>query len=299
MSNTNFIHRQDDTLMGKSDPFITALGLEDRVVLNGEKGGQHGFSDDFYNYLNSEPHIQQQGFAVVLSTPAALSRLPSGDRLHALVKAMIENRSESFEGLTLNVENQFEEVVWTGKKMSVPSGASRSIGEVTHNIVDIRGEVFTKVIKIWGDWLMMDPDLQFPKIITLDDPGDILLDDRSASIVYFEPTENFRDVSHAALMVGAMPKNQVPIEIKRNKEEEGQMRRIGLELTGLVEFDTLAAKTIARKMMSLMPLFNPSGIMPPQGFMQRTAAVESATEAGTIENMIRLKSTVADPNYMG
>lgn len=296
---TNFIHRKETTLLPKSDPFVTAMGMENRPVLNGAIGGQYGYSDDFYNYLNSEPHVTQQGYCVVLSTPAGFDKLPGGQRLHALVKAMLENRTESFEGLTLSVENTYAEQVWTGKRMSVPTGSTRSIGEITHNLTDIRGEVFTKTIKIWGDWLISDPDLRFPKIITLPDPGDLLIDERSVSAIYFEPTENCRDVAHAALVVGAMPKNQVPLEIKRNKEEENEVRKISLELTGLVEFDTLAAKQIARQMLSLMPLFNPAGVAPPAGFTQRTAAVESATESGTIENMIRLNDTVENPNYMG
>ena len=225
MSTTNLPHRGDTTLLGSSDPFVQAMDMERRTVVNANEGGMYGWAGNVFEYLSAQPHVSQQSFCIVLPTPAAFSRLPGGSQLHALCKAFFENRSQSFEGLRDSTEISFGQMEWTGHRLSVPTGATRSLGEVTHNAYDVEGEVFTKMLKVWSQWLVMDPEILNAKLVLLDDPGDMLLDETSFSAIYFEPTRNMRDVSHAALLVGGQPKNTVPIELKRNKAEENQIDR--------------------------------------------------------------------------
>jgi len=285
--------------MGSSDPFVTALDLSKRPVINGEEGGMYGWAGNIFEYLSAQPHVSQQAFCIVLSTPAMFSRLPGGDRLHSLCKAFFENRSQSFEGLRDQTEIQFGVQEWTGHKLSIPTGATRTLGPVTHTVYDVEGEPFTKMLKIWSQWGLMDPEILNAKLVLLDDPGDMLLDETSYSAIYFEPTRNMRDIAHAALVVGGQPTNTVPIELKRNKAEENQIRQIQMEFTGVIEFDTYAVKTIARNMLALLAMYNPDAIDVPAGFDKRTAVLESLTNSGTIERMINASATVVDPNYMG
>lgn len=299
MSTTNLPHRGDATLLGSSDPFVQAMDMERRTVVNANEGGMYGWAGNVFEYLSAQPHVSQQSFCIVLSTPAAFSRLPGGSQLHALCKAFFENRSQSFEGLRDSTEISFGQMEWTGHRLSVPTGATRSLGEVTHNAYDVEGEVFTKMLKVWSQWLVMDPEILNAKLVLLDDPGDMLLDETSYSAIYFEPTRNMRDVAHAALLVGGQPKNTVPIELKRNKAEENQIRQIQMEFTGVVEFDTYAVKQIARQMLSLLPLYNPDAISAPPGFQQRTATLESLTNSGTIERMTQERASVTNANYLG
>ena len=93
--------------------------------------------------------------------------------------------------------------------------------------------------------------------------------------------------------MGIMPRTNVPIEIKRNKSEENTIRQITMEFTGVVEFDTLAVKDIARQMLRLLPLYNPDAIQAPPGFAERSAAV-MASDSGTIERMTLAKATTED-----
>lgn len=298
-SNTNLPHRTSSTVMGASDEFVQALGLENRPVINGEEGGMYGWAGNVFEYLSAQPHVSQQAWCIVLSTPAMFSRLPGGDRLHSLCKAFFENRSQSFEGLRDQTEVQFGVMEWTGHKMSIPTGATRQLGAVTHNVYDVEGEPFTKMLKIWSQWGLMDPEILNAKLVLLDDPGDMLLDETSYSAIYFEPTRNMRDIAHAAIVVGGQPTNTVPIELKRNKAEENQIRQIQMEFTGVIEFDTLAVKQIARQMLSLLPLYNPDAIAAPAGFQQRTSTLENLTQSGTIERMVTAQGTVVNPEYMG
>jgi len=289
---SNYPHRGTDTLLPSSDAFVQALDLAARPVINAEKGGQYGWAGNVFEYLTAQPHVSQLGWCIMLSSPAGFSRLPGATQLHSLCKSWFENRSQSFEGLRNSIEFSFGTMEWTGHVLSIPTGATRSQGQVSHTGYDVEGEVFTKMFDIWGRWLVMDPEIQNAKMVILDDPGDMLLDDQSASCIYFEPTRNMKDIAHAAIVVGIMPRNNVPIEIKRNKSEENQIRQIQMEFTGLVEFDTLAVKQIARQMLKLLPLYNPDAIAAPQGFQDRSAAVKSS-KSGTIERMVEQKATIA------
>lgn len=300
MATTNTPHRTGDTLLGKSDEFVRALDLGKRPVINAENGGMYGWAGNAFEYLSTQPHVSQQSWCIMLSTPAMFSKLPGGQRLHGLCKAFFENRSQSFEGIQDRVEHTFGRLEWTGHVMSVPTGATRTLGSVTHTVVDVEGEPFTKMLKIWGSWGVMDAELQNAKLVILSDPGDMLLDDVSASACYFEPTRNMRDVAHAAINVGMMPLNTVPIELKRNKAEENTIRTIQMEFTGVIEMDTLAVKQIARQLLALLPLYNPDAIDAPEGFLSRTATLEGLENAGTIERMNKAKDTVTmSGQYLG
>lgn len=298
-SQTNLPHRTPSTLLSASDPFVTAMDMQNRPVINGEEGGMYGWAGNVFEYLSAQPHVSQQAWCIVLSTPAMFSRLPGGDRLHSLCKAFFENRSQSFEGLRDQTEISFGSMEWTGHKMSIPVGATRQLGPVTHTVYDVEGEPFTKMLKIWSQWGLMDPEILNAKLVLLDDPGDMLLDETSYSAIYFEPTRNMRDIAHAAIVVGGQPLNTVPIELKRNKSEENTIRQIQMEFTGVIEFDTYAVKQIARQMLQLLPTYNPDAVSAPEGFQQRTAILESLTNSGTLERMATQKANVVDPQYMG
>lgn len=299
MADSNAIHRTNDTLLPKSDPFVRAMGLENRRVINPGKGGLGEWTHNVFDYLNLQPYVQQQSWCILLTTPNLFSRLPAGNRLHAMCKAFFENRSLKFEGLSDRTENEFAQVTWTGHTLSFPSGATRQLGQVNHSTYDLEGEPFRHLFNVWSDWALINSDTQMPLAVILPDPGDLLLDDIGASAIYFETTRDGRDVSSAQLIVGMMPRTKVNIEMRRNKDEAGQLRQIDMEFTGLVESNTYAVKQIARAMLSRMTWYNPGGLQAPPAFMQRSAIVESIKDSGVIERMQTESRKVVAPNFMG
>lgn len=299
MADSNYPHRTNDTLLGSSDPFVQAMGLENRTVLNPGLGNIGGWSHNVFEYLNVQPHIRQQSWCILLSTPNLFSRLPSSTRLHSMCKAFFENRSLKFEGLSDRTEMEFADVTWTGHKLSFPTGATRTLGTITHSTYDIEGECFRWLFEVWVDWCMINSDTGMPNAVILADPGNLLLDDIAASAIYFEPVRTGKDVSSAQLVVGIMPRNKVQIDMSRDKNEAGQMRNIDMEFTGLIESNTYAVKQIARKMLSKLPFYNPAGVQAPAAFMDRTAILDSITDAGVIEKMTQAAANVVSPNYIG
>lgn len=297
-SDTNLPHRTSETLLPTSDPFVQAMDMGDRPVINPIQGGQYGWSGNVFEYVSTQPHVSQQAWCIVLSTPAGFSRLPAGDQLHSLCKSFLENRTRIFEGLSDQTVINFADMRWTGHRMAIAVGAQRTLGAVTHTGYDVEGEPFTKMFKVWQEWLVMDAEVLNAKMVILDDPGDMMLDETGYSAIYFEPTRNFRDIAHAAILVGGQPTQNVKIDLKRNKDEDNVIRDIAMEFTGVIEFDTYAVIDIARQMLKLMPLHNPSATTAPIGFTQRTAIVEN-DPAGNIERMVDQASRIENPQYLG
>jgi len=298
MADSNYIHRTNDTLLSKSDPFVQAMGLQNRPVVNPGIGDISGWTHNVFDYLNVQPHIQQQSWCIVLSTPGIFSRLPGGNRLHSMCKSFFENRSLKFEGLSDRTEFEFADVQWTGHRLSFPSGATRTLGQVTHDTYDLEGEPFRYMFEAWGNWGMINPDTGMPNAVILRDPGDLLLDDIGASCIYFDTTRNGKDISSAQLIVGMMPETKVATELRRDKNEAGQMRNISMPFRGLVESNTYAVKEIARKMLSRLSWYNPGSVQAPSAFMQRTAILESIKDSGVIEHMQTEQRKVVAPNYI-
>ncbi len=296
---TNAPHRDNATLVPSSAAWFDAQGIQDRPVVNPSKGGQYGWAPDTYAYVSEHPHVQQQTWCVLLSSPAFFSKLPAGQMFHSLCKSWFETRSREISGISERIEVEFAEQRFSGRTMAVPSGGTRTLGQISHQGVDPEGEVFTKLFRTWVLYGLNDPDLGHPRLVTLDDPGDMLIDQISASMIYFEPTRNMRDIAHAALVVGAMPRNTVEIQMRRNREESGQMRDINMEFTGLIDFDTEAAIGIARSMLSRMSTFNPSARVAPAGFSTPTSVLSSLTDTGVLNQLATQASRVSNPDYLG
>lgn len=298
MADSNYIHRTNDTLLSKSDPYVQAMGLQNRPVINPGIGDIGGWSHNIFDYLNIQPHIDQQAWCILLSTPMLFSRLPGGSRLHSMCKSFFENRSLKFEGLSDRTEVEFAEVTWTGHRLSFPTGATRTLGAVTHSTYDLEGEPYRYMFKAWVDWALMNSDTQMPNAVILADPGDLLLDDIAASAIYFTTTRNGKDISQSQLMVGMMPRSKVNLEMRRDKNEAGQLRNIDMEFTGLIESSTYATHQIAREMLSRLSFYNPAGVQAPAAFMNRTAILEGIKDSGVIEHTASEKAKVVAPNFI-
>lgn len=186
-----------------------------------------------------------------------------------------------------------------GQTLSVPAGASRQYGSISHGLLDLRGEEISRMVDVWQEYLLQDPGIRHPKIITVPGyTGDLLLDERAMSCIYFEPDPVFRDVRRACLVLAMMVKEGPQYEMAYSTDDTtGKTRELSLEFTGLFEWNTAAAKTIARNVMSRMPLYNPNGKSVPVGFGDVSARLTS-TEGGIVNLMTQEAKTIAVPTYI-
>lgn len=297
---TNFPHRDNLTLMPGNAEFKKAFDIGNTPVINAAYGGEYGFAPNNFRYVSEQPYVSQRPYCVNLSTPAAFSSLPAGKDLHGLLRAYMETRSRNWSGLTSRTTVDYHDITWAGgSTLSFPVGSSRQYGSVTHMALDPEGESFSKLFDTWIDYLLVDPVIRHPKIITLGYQGDLLLDEISMSSVYFEPTRNWQDVRHAFICLAQMPKEGPNYEFGFDVDNgSGAVREISTEFTGLIEFDTMAAKQIARAVMQRMPLYNPAGRAAPAGFLQPTATLQGIQNNGMVSLMNQDARQIADPKYM-
>lgn len=295
---TNTPHRDNSTLLTQGSPFHAATDRANTPVINGGKGGQHGFTPDTYAYVSEHPHIMGQGWCFVMASPELFDKLPGGKYLHVLTKSWFETRARQWQGPTDRTELDFGDITFSGRTLSVPIGGTRTLGPISFQGYDVAGEPYTMLHNIWVKWLGNDPDLKAPRAVLLEDPGDLLIDKRSATLLMFNTTENMRDISHAALCMAVMPRSTHEINIRRNKEESGVMTDLNMEYTSCTEMDTLAVRDLARTFLKKLPLFNNQGTSIPKGFGERTATIESLKDVGIMEQMKAKASTVANKDFM-
>ena len=301
MSSSSFLpQRFADQIVPKNSDIYKNMDIGNQAMLNAATSGQHGYAADNYRYVGEEPYVSERPYCIPLSTPEGFSYIPGAEQFHGVLRNVMETRSRSWSGVSSRTTTEFVEVTWQGgQTLSVPAGASRQFGSITHECLDLRGEEISRMIDVWQEYLLYAPDIRRPKIITVPGyTGDLLLDERSMSCIYFEPDITARTVRRACLVLAMMIKEGPQYEMAYSTEDTaGKTRELSLEFTGLFEWNTLAAKTIARNVMARMPLFNPSGKSVPAGFGAPTARLDAAP-GGLINIMTREAKTVENKAYM-
>lgn len=298
---SNLPHRTNDMVMPGNSEFKRAFDIRNTPVINAATGGQYAYAPNNFRYVQEQPYVSERPYCICLSTPAAFDAMPGGRDLHGLLRSYLETRSREWGGLTVRTSVDYHDITWAGgSTLSFPVGSTRQFGTITHMALDPEGESYSKLMDSWISYLLSDPVIRHKKIITLGYNGDLLLDEISASSIYFEPTHNWKDVRHAVLVLAQMPKEGASYEFSFNVDNSsGQVREISTEFTGLMEFDTYAVKEIARNIMRQMPLYNPGGRAAPAGFRDRTAKLRSIKDGGVTDLMQKERNTIAIPNYIG
>lgn len=299
---SNYPHRTNEMLVPRNSPYYKSVDVGNQAVLNAANLGQHGFAANNFGYVNEEPYISERPYCVVLSTPAAFSDLPGGDIYHGVLRNFMETRTRKWSGVSSRTTTLYVDITWQGgQTLSAPSGASRQFGTISHEGLDLRGEQISTTFNIWQEYLLKDPVILHPKIITLNGgyTGDLLLDEISMACVYFEPDKTWKDVRRACVSLAMMIKDGPQFEMEYDVDSTaGKTRELSPEFTGLFEWNTYPAREIARNVMKRMPLYNPAGQGVPEGFGSPTATLESIKDNGLIEVMKKEASKVKNKDYM-
>lgn len=300
MSTSYTPHRTSDMIVPRNSDIYKNMDVGNQAMLNAATSGQHGYAANNYRYVQEEPYVSERPYCVVLSTPEAFSQIPGGEEFHGVLRNVMESRSRSWSGVSARTTIEYVDVSWQGgQTLSVPAGASRQYGSITHELLDLRGEEISRMIDVWQDYILVDPGIRHPKIITIPGfTGDLLLDERSMSCIYFEPDPIFRDVRRACLVLAMMIKDGPQYEMSYSTDDTaGKTRELSLEFTGLFEWNTAAAKEIARNVMKRMPLYNPNGKSVPVGFGDVSARLTSQP-GGIVNLMTNEAKTVTNQAYI-
>lgn len=291
---TNLPHRSAEQTIPKNSETHRALNVGDMAILNAAVNGNHGFAANNFGYVGEEPYVSERGYCIVLSTPDAFSQIPGGDIYHGVLRNAMETRTREFSGVTSQVTTQFAEVTWQGgQTLSVPSGSTRQFGTISHRLYDLRGELISSMVDVWQNYLLNDPNLTHPRIITLDYTGDLLLDEISMACCYIEPDKTLREVRRVCVSLAMMVRTGPQFEIAYNVDNtQGNMRDMTLDFTGLFEFNTAAAREIGKACLKRLPFYNDNAKLAPEGFKTPTARLEAMSQGGIVNQMRKMASSI-------
>lgn len=297
---TNYPHRDNLTYMPGNSEFRRAFDVGNNPVINAANGGQYGLNPNNYRYVQEHIYVSQRPYCVNLSTPAAFSALPGGKELHGLLRSYMETRSREWSGLSSRTSVEYHDITWKGgSTLSIPIGSSRQFGAISHMALDPDGESYSKLFDTWINYLLADIYNGHPRIVTLGYGGDLGLDEISMASCYFEPNKQWTDVRHSFVVLAQMPREGANYEFSFNVENNnGNVREVPMEFTGLIDFDSMAAKEIARALMQRMPMYNPMARSAPAGFRTPTATLQGISNNGLLDLMNKDSRTVTDSGLL-
>ena len=251
---------------------------------------------DISAYSTNNAYVKRNLIAVVLATPKGFDLLPDSEVWHRALKAIIETQSKAISGITSTLAVEFTEnaVGGAGEVQSDVSNVTRAPSTPTHTVVERPGK---PIAKLWDGWilnLLGDPETKVPRCMTFagnqDQDIDLLPDQVSCTVLYFEPDHTFRHVVDAWLCTDMKPKNGTANEGVRDLSAGGAGLEHSLEFTSIQQ---VGANVIALAQAELDAM-NIGGVNPdnrPAIYEGRTQTVKEADQSGYAEGIAKAAET--------
>jgi hypothetical protein len=210
------------------------------TALNGLYGGMSGFTPDLANFINYTPYLRRNTVPVLVEAPRGFLDVAGGQECIGILKALLETGYKSFEGLNQTLESQFvgTEVGGDGNVMEVISDMKFTQSAPSFAFVEREGRPIGTFIDWWRTDYGMDPASKTPNIITKGvSPPDMLPDYYSATMLFFEPTKNWKQIDKAWLCFNMFPKGGANIEGGRDLTRAGELVEFNVEFTCMQEIN--------------------------------------------------------------
>ena len=213
--------------VGSSAPMVDIAGHQ----------GYEGHLPDLSSYVTNGSYVRRNLVAIVLATPKGFDHLPDGELWHKALKAIIETQSKSISGIvsTLNLEFTENTIGGAGEVQSDIANVTRTPSTPTHGAIEKPGKPISRLMAGWILNLLGDPETKVPRIMTMaSNQGkdiDLLPDDVSMTVLYFEPDHTFRHVLEAWLCTDMKPKSGPVTEGSREMTAAGAPLEHSLEFT--------------------------------------------------------------------
>lgn len=225
---------------------LTKTLLEGRGFLKGipaggvdpRYGGQHGYSTDIGNYINSEPYTQGQLTCFILQYPKGFDDLNDDGLMAETLKALMETGSKTIEGLRRTIQPEFAstEVGGDGTLHEVLVDAKMDRSEPVHTMVDRHNGAISRFWEFYFTMFGMDPKTKAPNIITTGVKPKHLLPDYTHFIaIYIETDRTQQNVVDAYLCGHMFPKTMPQIEGRRDLNSPRQIREISVSFTNICQ----------------------------------------------------------------
>jgi hypothetical protein len=198
--------RLTNTLMPAGTAF--AAGAKVNVV-DPMNGGMMGFFPDLHEWVSNQAYIRKNLVCVLVEPPKAFNFLNDKEKCVGVLRAMVELHPKSIQGLTATLEVETAET---------PVGGG---GQMHEHVVDVKearsnisfqwdekeGMPFERFLRMWITMCLMDPNTKVAGVSSLaNGPSDMLADMYSATMLFFEPDSQHKNVMKAWLCCNMFPK---------------------------------------------------------------------------------------------
>lgn len=277
----------------------TTVNLKDKsygqgrinTALNAMYGGQSGFTLDLANFINYTPYLRRQCVPVLVEAPRGFLDVAGGQECIAVLKALLETGYRSFEGLNQTIESEFVGTdLSDGNTFEVISNSKYTQSAPSFAYVEREGRPVGTFFDWWRLDYGMDPQSKTPNIITKGvSPADMLPDYYTATMLFFEPTKNWRQIDKAWLCFNMFPKNGAPIEGGRDLTRAGELVEFNIEFTCMQEISE-GVNQFAQTILETFSLFGASSLKKQSSWQQIDANVQ-AKDTGFNDQLRRQTST--------
>ncbi len=287
------------------------IGSSDRLLGNDENlrtpmldlsiGGQNGIMRSPAEWVSSANYVQQKTRAVLFTPPKGIQYLPSAELQYAALKSLIELMPQTIDGLTSNVEWNYEgpQVGNAGEKMESATQATRAVCTPTFTWSEKYGMSIARFWTEYGRMLIMDPDLTHPGIvatsnyIAANSPA-WLPDMYSMTVLFFEPDVTFTKVTKAWLCTNMQPRTGGDITGKMEVNGAGEIPTVSIEFTAL----TLIGKPVNILAQNYLNSLNLTDLRPLE-LKPYTTSIDPDVKAAAEGLASQVTNAVLDNNAIG
>lgn len=278
---------------------ITSTGLTElgtSPMMTGGSG-QFGYAPRTDLYAGLQRRIVQKGICILLSEPKMFNDLPNSTMWLTILRDMFEARAKEWSGINYGLSAEFSDTeIMRTEKMSEIINVTRAETSLSFTFPEVRGRTIQKLLEVWLTYGGMDPVTTVPRMVTLNsyngNNSRFTIDYTSATLLCFEPTPEFNDVEHAAIIRGVIPESTGDAELKRAILDGNDVVEHSITFKGWADHGE-GARQLAKTMLSNFSLSganfanNPAGITGVSSFLTSLDAGYASTVSNLASNAIR------------
>lgn len=262
-----------------------------------KNGGQFGWSTDLRSWVSNSSFVRRNVIARVIQAPAGFRFLDDPEKWRQTLKALIELRSQTIEGLMGEVTVEHD---------ATPFGGSGEEQEDVINVVRERStpshtwkEAYNRAIHhFWEAFiteLIMDPITKIPNVVTRNgfDAADWLPDNYTFTTMYIEPDPTNTKVVKAWLCTNMMPKSTGPLEGRADKQGGGETVDLSTEFTAITQHG-VGVELFAQRLLDEMNLTGANPNHRP-AFLDKISEDVKAGSKGYAEDIAAMGTSAITP----
>lgn len=205
-------------------------------MLDPTYGGQFGWAPALTRWISNQAYVRRNLFCVLLEAPMFFAKMPEGELMVQILKAMFELHAKKIEGFSagLKVDTSDHPVGGAGEVQQEFTDVKRDRTEPQFTWIEKYGRPFQTFLQLWIQYGIMNPETKYAQVGTFEDyPMDMLADQYSATAIFIEPDPTHRKVMKAWLTTNMYPLSTGDITGERDLTTGGEIQELNITFAGI------------------------------------------------------------------